>query len=416
MSQMQPVRGTHDLIGIEMKKHRFVVQTAQNLSAHYGFDEIKTPIFEFSNVFSRTLGDASDIVSKEMYTFTDKGGDQISLRPEGTASIVRALISEGLSQQLPLKCFYEGPMFRYERPQKGRYRQFYQLGVELLGVDKIDADLEVISLADNLLKKLNISDKTTLEINSIGDKESRDRYRTELVSYYKKYLADLSEDSKKRLEVNPLRILDSKDKNDIKINMSAPKLKDSFNEISLKTFDEIQNQLSILSIEYKINPFLVRGLDYYCHLVFEFKTTALGSQDAVLSGGRYDGLCELMGGPKTPGVGWAAGIERMCQLLPVLPVDSRPVTFIPLGEAAENECRKLAHTLRAQGLAIDIAYGGNLSNRMKKAVKNNAIATLIVGESELSSKEYTLKLLDTGTQEKVLVQDLKTRLISLLSP
>ncbi|MEQ1665369.1 MAG: histidine--tRNA ligase, partial [Bdellovibrionales bacterium] len=248
MSQMQPVRGTHDLIGIEMKKHRFVVQTAQNLSAHYGFDEIKTPIFEFSNVFSRTLGDASDIVSKEMYTFTDKGGDQISLRPEGTASIVRALISEGLSQQLPLKCFYEGPMFRYERPQKGRYRQFYQLGVELLGVDKIDADLEVISLADNLLKKLNISDKTTLEINSIGDKESRAKYRNDLVAYLTPLASKLSEDSQKRLKVNPLRILDSKDPGDQALLKGAPPVEKSYNPASEKFFADVIMGLKDLGI------------------------------------------------------------------------------------------------------------------------------------------------------------------------
>lgn len=410
MSQMQPVRGTHDLLGVDIRKYRRIITQALAMCDRYGVAEIKTPIFEFSHVFSRTLGDASDIVTKEMYTFTDKGGDSISLRPEGTASVMRAFISEGLSHQLPLKFFYEGPMFRYERPQKGRYRQFYQIGVELMGVENPDSDIEVISFAHHLLEKLNVASKVQLEINSIGDKESRDKYRQELVRFYENHMGSLSEDSRKRLAMNPLRILDSKDKNDIAINQSAPRLIDYLNAESKAKFSFIQKNLADLGIKYAVNPRLVRGLDYYCHLVFEFRTTELGSQDAVLSGGRYDGLAEIMGGPKTPAVGWAAGIERLSLLMPEDDKPSRAISLIPLGEAAEELCRRLAHELRGQGVAVDMAYSGNMSNRMKKAAKQNAAAALIIGDNEIASGEYTMKILDSGVQLKVKKAELTKRL------
>lgn len=412
--QMQPVRGTHDLISSDMLKHRFILNRAMAISQNYGFEEIKTPIFEFSHIFSRTLGDASDIVAKEMYTFTDKGGDSISLRPEGTASIIRAYISEGLAQNLPLKFFYEGPMFRYERPQKGRYRQFYQLGLELLGVENSDADVEVISMAHHLFNALGISDKVTLEINSIGDKESRDLYRTELVKYYKQFEENLSEDSKKRLSSNPLRILDSKDKKDLTINENAPRLSEYLNDASKSKFETIQQALRELGIAFKVNPHLVRGLDYYCHLVFEFRTQALGSQDAVLSGGRYDGLSETMGGPKTPAVGWAAGLERLALLLDKVPTKLRPVSLIPLGANAETHCRKLAHELRGRNICTEVSYSGNMSNRMKKATKQNAAVALIIGDNELQNKIYTLKIMDTGVQLAVKESDLFSKLTDLL--
>lgn len=413
MSQMQPVRGVHDLFGSDAKRFRHIVDTALQISRRFGFSEIKTPVFEFAHVFSRTLGDTSDIVSKEMYTFTDKGGDVISLRPEGTAGVVRALISEGLSQHLPLKLYYEGPMFRYERPQKGRYRQFYQTGVELLGVESTDADVEVITLAHLLLKSLQIDHLAELEINTIGDKESRAAYREKLVEYYQKHEARLSEDSKKRLVVNPLRILDSKDKNDIEINKNAPQLIDHLNTTSREKYDSIKTALTALGIKFKENPYLVRGLDYYCHLVFEFRTTALGSQDAILSGGRYDGLCETMGGASTPAVGWAAGIERLALLMPQDPLVSRPAALIPLGDAAEKQCRELAYKLREAGLTIEMSYSGNMSNRMKKAAKQNAFAAIIIGDTELQNGTATVKLLDSGVQHSVRIADLGTRLTEL---
>lgn len=407
---MQPVRGTHDLLFADAKKHQFVIETARKIGERFAFDEIQTPIFEFSNVFTKTLGDASDIVSKEMYTFTDKGGDTLSLRPEGTAGVVRAFISNELKRQLPLKLFYQGPMFRYERPQKGRFRQFHQLGIELLGVENPQADIETISFAKILLDELAISDRTFLEINSIGDKESRANFRTLLVQYFSRYEKDLSEESIKRLKTNPLRILDSKDEKDIRISEGAPKFSDSLNQISRQKFDAISNGLSQLGIEFCINPKLVRGLDYYTDLVFEFKTASLGAQDAVLSGGRYDDLVAMMGGPQTPGVGWAAGIERLCLLTEKTSQDPRPIALIPLGENAERFCLKLSHELRASGFAIELAYAGNMSNRMKKATRANASHAVIVGDKELENKKFALKDLASGEQTEIAESDLVSRL------
>jgi len=410
MSHLQPVRGTHDIYFADSQRHLHVVETARRLATRFGFSEIKTPIFEFTQVFGRTLGDASDIVSKEMYTFTDKGGDTLSLRPEGTAGVMRAYLSNGLQQNLPVKFFYEGPMFRYERPQKGRYRQFYQIGVELIGPETPQADVEVIGLGAQLLKALGIEDKVQLEINSIGDKESRDNYRKTLVEYYNRYTNELSADSQRRLQTNPLRILDSKDTKDQKINSTAPKFAEHLNDISKKTFAEVQSALTDIGIQYKINDQLVRGLDYYSHVVFEFKSNALGAQDAVLSGGRYDGLCEIMGGNRTPAVGWAAGVERLAMLLPKDPAQPRPVTLIPLGEKSEAHCRVLAHQLRAAGLVVDMAYSGNMSNRMKKAANQKAIAVVIIGDNELAAGEISLKVMDTGEQSKVQMSNLQTEL------
>ena len=411
MSQLQPVRGTHDLLNDVVLKHRHIVNHSLELCERYGFSEIKTPIFEFSDVFARTLGEVSDVVSKEMYTFTDKGGDSISLRPEGTASVMRAFISEGLSHQLPLKFFYEGPMFRYERPQKGRYRQFYQIGIELLGIENPDADVEVISLAHLVLKNLGVLDQVQLQINSMGDKESRETYRKELIGFYKNHEKSLSTESQKRLQINPLRILDSKDRADVVINQEAPQAQQFLSAQAQEKFTHIQKSLDALKINYRVNPRLVRGLDYYCHLIFEFRTTELGSQDAVLSGGRYDGLAEIMGGPPTPAVGWAAGVERLSLLMTNSLSVKRPIALIPLGEAAEKACRELAHELRSEGFVIDMAYSGNMSNRMKKAAKRHAVAALIIGDSELQSSEYTLKIFDTGVQLKVKKSDLKTQIL-----
>lgn len=397
----QTVRGTHDLIGDVARQHSHVLDVAFDVADRFGFSEIKTPIFEFSQVFSRTLGDASDIVSKEMYTFTDRGGDLLSLRPEGTAGVIRAFIEHGLKNQCPLKFIYEGPMFRYERPQKGRYRQFYQIGAELIGVDNPDADVETIALAKLILSELGIDQKCSLEINSIGDKESRDHYRKALVQYYEKHSGSLSEDSKKRLTLNPMRILDSKDRSDIEINKNAPRLIEHLNSSSLEKFEKIQSRLKALNIDFKINNQLVRGLDYYCHLVFEFRTTELGSQDAVLSGGRYDGLAEIMGGPTTPAVGWAAGVERLSMLMTDKPLAHRPVALIPIGDQAEQYCLNLAQDLRRQKLNVELAYSGNLSNRMKKAAGRNAYAAIIIGDNELNSGEFGFKNLDSGEQTKV---------------
>lgn len=410
---LQSVRGTQDLLPEIQAKHNLITSTGRELAQRFGFQEMSTPIFEFSDVFKRTLGQESDIVNKEMYTFPDRNGEELTLRPENTASIVRAFISEGLSQHTPLKLYYQGPMFRYERPQKGRYRQFHQIGVEILGTPSPFADAECISLGAEILKKLGCDQLTTLEINSIGDSESRASYVKALVTYLQQHDSKLSEDSQRRLKTNPLRILDSKDAADQELLKTAPVIAEFYNETSKLFFKQVTDALLSYGIAYKLNPFLVRGLDYYSHCVFEFKTTSLGSQDAVLSGGRYDQLVKQMGGPDTPSVGWAAGVERLAMLTPLLAPFERPVTVIPVHSSIEAEAYKLANDLRSAGFTIEIAYSGNLSKRMKRAANQKALAAVLVGPDELSRGEVQLKILDTGEQKSLKLTELQATLKDL---
>src|SRR5215467_13387572 len=314
MRSLQPVRGTQDLLPEVARRHRRVVESARSAAELYGFAEMTTPIFEFTEVFARPIGEHTDIVAKEMYTFTDRGGDEVTLRPENTAGVVRSVISNGLAQSVPLKFFYSGPMFRHERPQKGRFRQFHQIDVELIGVPEPQADVEVIEIGAEVLRELGLLDRTVLELNTLGDSASRRAYRSALIDYFSRYAAELSEDSRRRLEVNPLRILDSKDENDRRISAGVPSFDQYLNDESRKFFSRVRAGLDHLGIAYQLSPRLVRGLDYYCHTAFEFVTEHLGSQGTVLGGGRYDGLMSLLGGPETPGVGWAAGIERLAML------------------------------------------------------------------------------------------------------
>ena len=401
MASLQPVRGTHDLLPDEMRAHRHVSDTARDAAARYGFDEMATPMFEFSQVFKRTLGDTSDVVTKEMYTFVDKGGEEITLRPENTAGVARSFISEGLAQNVPVKFFYSGPMFRYERPQKGRLRQFHQIGVELIGVEQAQADLEVIACGARVLDELGVLGETTLELNTLGDTESRGRYRDALVSYFSSYADDLSSDSRERLERNPLRILDSKNQRDREIVADAPVFEDFLNEDSRVFFGAVRDGLDALKIAYTLNPRLVRGLDYYCHTAFEFTTLALGAQGAVIAGGRYDGLIGMMGGRETPGVGWAGGIERLAMLCGDPPPAARPIVVIPVGEAAREVGFALTEQLRRGGHRADIGYSGNLSRRMKRANRLNAAAAVILGDDELARGAATVRHMDTGEQEEV---------------
>jgi len=401
MASLQPVRGTHDLLPDAMRAYRHVVDTTRRMVELYGYEEIATPIFEFSQVFERTLGEASDIVTKEMYSFTDKGGDSITLRPEGTAGVARCFVSEGLAQQLPIRFFYAGPMFRHERPQKGRQRQFHQVGVELIGVAQPQADVEVIAVGARMLDALGVLDKTVLEINTLGDAESRAAYRDVLVDYFGDHRDALSEDSRARLERNPLRILDSKDEGDREIVAGAPLFADYLNEASVAFFDRVTSDLTALDIGFEHNPRLVRGLDYYCHTAFEFTTTALGAQGTVLAGGRYDGLIKMMGGPETPGVGWAAGVERLSMLCGEAPPPRRPIALVPVGAEAEAEMGKLAERLRNAGLRVDLAYSGNMSRRMKRANKIAAVASVLVGEDELARGVATVRNMDSGGQVEV---------------
>jgi histidyl-tRNA synthetase len=410
LPSLQPVRGTHDLMPEDARRHRHIVTVAHDIAARFGFEEAATPIFEFTEVFKRTLGDTSDIVTKEMYTFADRSGDEITLRPEGTAGIARAVISGGLTQNLPLKFFYSGPMFRHERPQKGRQRQFHQIGVELLGVAGPLGDIETIAVGAQVLDALGILPKTVLEINTLGDQESRDAYRAVLVKYFSGHLDKLSEDSRARLERNPLRILDSKDEGDKRIVANAPSFADYLTPAARDFFAKVRAGLDALGIKHEVNPRLVRGLDYYCHTAFEFTTMALGAQGTVLAGGRYDGLIGTMGGPETPGVGWAAGIERLAMLIGEPPAAPRPIAIVPIGDAAETAALTLAHKLRRAGCTVDLGYSGNLSRRMKRANKLHARYAVILGEDELQRGTATLRDLDSGEQEAIPLPQLQDRL------
>lgn len=410
MADLQPVRGTHDLLPEDMRVHRHVVSSARDVASRYGFDEMATPIFEFTNVFKRTLGDTSDVVTKEMYTFTDKGGDELTLRPENTAGVARAFMSNGLQQHAPCKFFYAGPMFRYERPQKGRLRQFHQIGIELIGPDQPLADVEVIACGAAILDSLGIGEHTQLELNTLGDKESRDAYRAVLVEYFRDRIDGLSADSRDRLERNPLRILDSKDEGDRRLVADAPVFSDYLNAESVDFFERVKEGLGKVGVSYVLNPRLVRGLDYYSHTAFEFTTTALGAQGTVMAGGRYDGLVEQMGGPHTPAVGWAAGIERLSMLATGAPSADRPVAIVPLGEVAEAEAIRLTERLRREGVRVELGYSGNLKKRMKQANKLSARYAVVIGDEELARGVAQLKDLDSGDQQEVPLEGLAARL------
>jgi histidyl-tRNA synthetase len=410
LSTLQPVRGTRDILPDEMRRHRAVIDTARALAERYGYLEMATPVFEFTEVFKRSLGDTSDVVTKEMYTFSMKEGEEITLRPEATAGIARAFISGGLAQQLPLKYFYAGPMFRHERPQKGRQRQFHQIDVELLGVAEPLGDVEIIAIGAHVLDALGILDRTVLELNTLGDPESRRAYRAALIEYFQDHRARLSADSLERLERNPLRILDSKNEGDRRVIADAPLFGAYLNQESRDFFDKVRAGLEALDIPYQLNPRLVRGLDYYTHTAFEFTTRELGAQGAVLAGGRYDGLIETIGGPSTPGIGWAAGVERLSMLLEQAPAAPRPVAVVPVGDGVETVALTLTQRLRRAGFTIDLGFGGNLRKRMKRADRLNARVAVILGEDELAQNSATVRDLDTGEQELVSLEVLSDRL------
>ena len=410
MNALQPPRGTHDLIGEDQRRHARVVETSRATAALYGFDEWSTPVFEDTRVFSRTLGDTSDVVTKEMYSFDDRGGDSVTLRPEGTAGICRALVTNGLTQSLPQKVFYAGPMFRYERPQKGRYRQFHQIGAELIGPAEPLADAEVIACGWDILSRLGIAADTVLEVNTLGDRPSRDAYRTALVGYFSKHRDALSSESRDRLERNPLRILDSKDPADRVVVADAPTIAPSLSVEAAAFYAGVLEQLGRFGVPFRENPRIVRGLDYYNHTAFEFVTTRLGAQGTVMAGGRYDGLVEQMGGPPTPAVGWAAGIERLSMLLADAGGAPAAVAVIPVGEGAEAPAISVLRQLRQAGVRAEMAYRGNLKRRMERANRIGARAAIILGAEEAARGVVQLKQLDTGAQEEVAIESLAARL------
>jgi histidyl-tRNA synthetase len=384
-----------------MAKHRLVIDAARTASARYGFQEMATPIFEFSEVFSRPLGESSDIVTKENYSFADRGGEILTLRPENTAGVVRAMISGGLTQSLPLKYFYAGPMFRYERPQKGRMRQFHQVGIEYLGPDDSLADAEIIACGARFLASLGVLDDCELHLNSLGDSDSRAAYRAALIAYLETFADQLSDDSKTRLAVNPLRILDSKDAGDRAILQDAPRLQDYLNDVSKAHFADLTAALDSAGVAWVFDPLLVRGLDYYCHTAFEFVTTSLGAQGTVLGGGRYDGLAEMLGGPKVAGVGWAAGVERLAMLVETASVNNPKVAILTADDGARQAAFRLAEQLRDAGIDIDLPTSGAMGKKLKKADKAGILTAVIMGSDELAKNTVQLRNLRDGSQQEL---------------
>ncbi len=405
MDKFRTVRGVHDLLPETLDKHNLVINEGLNISDKYCYSQIDVPIFEFAEVFTKPLGKTSDIVTKENYIFEDRSGDLLMLRPEGTSGVVRALLNAGLTQDLPQRFSYFGPMFRYERPQKGRLRQFNQFGIELIGISDSMADIEVISVGHEFLKKLKIKDKTCLKINSLGDIDSRLSYKKVLVDYLNDYKNELSDDSLKRLVENPLRILDSKNVTDQKILENAPNVLDYLNEESKERFGKVCEGLKCLNISYEVDKNLVRGLDYYCHTAFEFITNDLGSQGTVLAGGRYDGLSKILGGLDLPGVGWAAGIERLALMVDKKYINHPNVVLMGLSNKFDLFLLPIMKKMINSGLKVETLYSGNVSKKFKRANKLNASFAVIIGNDEVDKNIVKLKNLKSGDQENIKLDD-----------
>ncbi len=376
----QAVRGTQDMFGETEERFAHVVATFERVRRLYGFKGLQLPVIEPTAVFSRSLGEATDVVSKEMYSFEDRGGDSITLRPEFTAGIARAYLTNGWQQFAPMKLSVHGPLFRYERPQKGRYRQFHQIDAEIIGAAEPSADVELLVMADQLLKELGINDGVTLQLNTLGDTPSRDAWRAALVGYFNDHKAALSEDSLSRLEKNPLRILDSKDPKDRPIADAAPVIDDYLSGEAQDFFGAVTAGLDAAGVAWTRNAALVRGLDYYRHTAFEFVTDRLGAQGTVLGGGRYDGLIENLGGPATPAVGWAAGIERLGMLIDAVPTQQIEAMIVLENDAGLGYAFALLRQLRQAGISADMIATGSPKKRYDKAVKQSPAAILRVNE------------------------------------
>jgi histidyl-tRNA synthetase len=397
----QRIRGTQDIWGEDADRFQAAVAAFERVRRLYGFGRVEMPVFEATQVFARSIGETTDIVSKEMYSFEDRGGDSITLRPEFTAGICRAFLSEGWQQLAPLKIATHGPAFRYERPQKGRYRQFHQLDAEIIGAGEPAADVEIIAMGAQLLGELGISARVELKLNTLGDPETRDAWRAALVEHFRGQSSRLSEESRARLEKNPLRILDSKEHQDWPIVDAAPAVDDFLTPEAADYFGKVTSGLDAAGIAWTRDPRLVRGLDYYRHTAFEFVTEDLGAQSAVIAGGRYDGLIESMGGPHTPAVGWAAGIERLGMLIDRPAATGIDAALVPIGEQAEQAAVGLAVRLRRAGITCDMAYRGNMKKRMQKASASGARFAVILGEDELARGEAAVKDLASGEQHHV---------------
>jgi len=404
-STPQPIRGTQSLIGEEADRFHAVIAAFDRVRRLYGFKRVEVPVIEPTQVFARTMGETTDVVSKEMYSFDDRSGDSITLRPEFTAGIARAYLSEGWQQFAPLKVAVHGPAFRYERPQKGRFRQFHQLDAEIIGAAEPQADVEVIAFAAQLLGELGI-DGVILKLNTLGDADSRAAWRSALYEHFTSRRADLSKDSRDRLDRNPLRILDSKDHADWPIADSAPLIDDFLSNQARDFFAAVTAGLDAAGVAWERTPRLVRGLDYYRHTAFEFITDQLGSQGTVLAGGRYDGLVGSLGGPHTPAVGWAAGIERLAMMIDA-PAVERPVAMlIPMGEAADAAASRIVAELRRAGIAADCGYRGNMKRRLQRANAAGARFAVIIGDSEIEIGGAQVKDLESGEQRLVMFDKL----------
>ena len=391
----QPVRGTQDMFGETEERFAHLVATFERVRRLYGFKGLQLPVIEPTAVFSRSLGEATDVVSKEMYTFEDRGGDSVTLRPEFTAGIARAYLTNGWQQHAPMKVTTHGPLFRYERPQKGRYRQFHQIDAEIIGAAEPAADVELLVMADQLLRELGIHDGVTLELNTLGDAPSREAWRDALIAYFNDHRDALSPDSKDRLARNPLRILDSKDQGDRAICANAPKIDDYLSAEASDFFAAVTTGLDAADVAWKRSPALVRGLDYYRHTAFEFTTDRLGAQGTVLGGGRYDGLIENLGGPHTPAVGWAAGIERLAMLIDGLESDSLEIAIVAENVAREAEVITLATKFRRAGFRAEQFVTGSPRKRFDRARKYDP-AILISLDLRDGVPSRGLTLLDSG--------------------
>ncbi len=402
MSNNNLLRGFKDYIFSEAEKFQYIIDVTSEIAANYNFQKSYFPLLEESNIYSRSLGEESDIISKETYNFIDKGGNDVTLRPEFTAGIVRALITNKLYDKLPLKIFSYGPLFRYERPQKGRARQFHQLNFEYFGNESFYAEIEILLLVRAICKKLRIRDKISLEINSLGSNETRAKYKEHLVGYLKKYQSSLSENSKIRLSKNPLRILDSKDKKDQEIIADAPKINEFYDIKDQDFFVKIIDYLSDAKLEFNINPNLVRGLDYYSHTVFEFTTDQLGAQNAVFAGGRYNNLVENMGGKYVPAIGFAGGIERLIELLDENYLEKEKNFIVPRAEKEFQFSFKLLDELRNLGYNFEVKSSAkNLSKSLRKLSSLNPHFVFIIGEEELSKNILIVKNFRSGQEYKI---------------
>jgi histidyl-tRNA synthetase len=416
---IQAVRGVHDILPSEAAKWAHVETTARQVFEVYGYEEIRLPLFERTELFARSIGEATDIVQKEMYTFQDRAGESLTLRPEATASLLRAYIEHGLHVlPKPIKLYTMGPMFRYERPQAGRFRQFHQLNVEALGDDRPAVDAEVIAMLVELFARLGLAARLTLEINSLGDAKCRPVYRQQLVEYLRAHAAALCEECRERIERNPLRVLDCKNPRCRPVLDGAPSVHDALCPDCAQHFLDVRQALEAMHVAYAVNHRLVRGLDYYVRTTFELTTSELGAQNAVAGGGRYDGLIELLGGPSDPGIGFAIGIERVVLLLAGADVEAwerrRPLALlIPLGDPALRQLLPVAQAVRAEGIPVELGYGERkLRAELERANKLRVAWAVIVGDNELARGEAVLRDMVSGQQRAVPLVELAGELIA----